>query len=1735
MGDQGLLGLHQALQAAGFVLGARELLLATQLLLRLQEAGQWSEDAARLKPLLSAVYCKSKSEQARFGPVFDTWLAGRARWRTVQTQPSVTRINPLAQAQMPNTVAQQRWATVAAVLVVLAVTTWQGWQRWQPNPPAPVAAPPVVQPTPEVPPADPGATTPVVVARPAAGARALEPATPNGVAGYEPQQVRQREFKPWLAALLLALPLPLLLLVYAPALALSRRHLERQREGSGIKLDVSAWRSEAERVVPLMQASTAARLDRHVRPGVHSVSARRVLDAGRTLAATLRHHGQLSLRWRARRTRPAYLVLIDVRDENDLRGRLFFRWADRLRREGVNVDIWLFDGDPRVLYPAHQRRVLDASGGERNAVRFEQVAQRAAQESVARLVLVSDGAGFFEAKTKALQDWWPLMGWQRWPERVLFTPTDSRDWGDHEVAIERPLGRGDPGFLVLPLEAEALDAYAVQLTTGELPDIVLSGARRFPTLLEKLPQGGLANEPPSEEEIAKLIAQLRLYLGENGLRWLAACAVPPLSRWELTLIIGQELFRDMGAADEEQLRWLMHSNYARLARLPWLRNASFPDWLSLRLLDELNPLVQARIRKVVRTLLEQVPAEQAAQASDVLALDCTPPGGGGASNTGAERKPLDDEQRRRQWLYLGFLDGLTPRQLAMRAPRSWRQWLGSVRGTRRSAREWLAFVWDWLRALLARLMWHDGRAEGGVSWWPLGLSAAWLLGSVVLLQKLADMPQGDLAPWLAQVVFEDKRIDAGVASDVPYRLIAFSADGKRFATADQAGEIQVRRNDARAQLVVAPMQAATVPVALFLDTKGERVVAVDAQGWAQQRVLGQDWSPQVQMSDGSRPVDKVEMDSARQAGAAWNSEGALTLRDLRRDPSSRTSVEGDGSEIQLAFQADGTPNARLAVLRGATRSLFNPVDARVQATPQTSVPRGLVRKRWLSPDGNTVVVAYDQGVDINYYSALDQAPQTYQLIDVGAVVLVGFDNRGGVKMLTNANQLLVWDGARRRVLASLDLPLPAPAPAASSAPESGPLRFKFVGDGSVLLVSDEQQAVQVLAAPGAALDAAATRAPDGQARAARLGTANRLGQSLTLTTTPELLQAHGHDLITTDANHELRLWRGAATQELPPPQVKTPPPADTPSVVAISANGLWAASGGADGQVRVWDVRSGRLRSTFDSQAGAVRALVLSADASVLVSLGADGRLRAWDTARGKAIGDAVGEGVTPESLVAWRDGGLLLSWRGGSVQQWLLDDQGLSRGTRLQSDEVIAAALDPGSQRFVTAHADGQVAVWSGETGKLERQFSALQAAPNAAPNATATPAAPGTSVAVPDLRGRPILAARQVLVDLGFAVYAVAYTGATRALPGTVVQVEPAPSTAAARGSRVQLAVAGSACRTGFVLREAFAGDAACVTAATRDQAQSDNKAASVRVDLKNPSFGKETCVQGFVWREADRTLRGEKFADKVCVTPAQRQQAADDNNSQRNRVAEGLGYQPARSAKGFFGPPRSRQPERLQQVSFVRDSGDASWLLLRGDTSARLVGVNRSAQSEGVSVSHPGITAAAYAAPNDQLLTAGSDGRLRFWSASTGEESLPALSHGAPITAMQVSADGRHAVSTDTGGNLRVWNLQARRGLPHITARAASPRAAKPWVNFALDGSGQHLVLASNATPAGVAASLPDFKTGELRVVRPLALFWLSALTLVVVAGMVFMVLAVRRRTRLIDRLVLGQEGLRASATA
>jgi WD40 repeat protein len=788
VGSLEALAVH--LRAAKLAFGASELLDANRLLLRLRRAPRGPLTREELQPYLRAVFCKRADDQRAFDAAFKLWLGNL---------PAPEAAAPLADdSSMGDAPAKELWwrrlARVFAVVIPAASLVAAGILFTRPSQEAPVGR--HAKPTPAV----SGAPVSVPVpapsssssAPPGTAAKPVQPDKPPDQ-HYVYEARTGRKLRPgWTLGLMAVLLLPLLL-VRLPATVLACRH---GRSGDKLQLDTRQLESWASKLVPLVQGDTAGRLARHVRgqdADPRRLARRPAIDVRRSVEATLANLGVPTLRHRNAALRPSYVMLVDGEIATDPRARLFYQWAKRLMNEGWDVEIRLFRRASTSL--AHAPRVyrVESTGWAESREVNVPLDHFADPPVGQRLIVLSDGACLADANGD-LAPW--LLGalFKRWRERVVFTPVQMRNWGARELGIEKRENPADPGFLVLPLDEPALEAWALFLSTGQLASFVLSEPDRYPPRLDGRDDEvrDLRTPPPY---LDALLLELKLYLGDTGFRWLAALAVPPLVRWELTLLIGKTLIdaqwakamatgpaRESGGAKA----LLLSTNYRRLARLSWFRagvsadgravEPMMPDWLRLRLLHELTPGAAAQVREVVRDALGSAQPKPGAQGLELaLELPPTPQIGQSEASTRAEGDGL----------YLGYMSGLSARQLELRAPTAWSSWL---RGLGLQHRDSLGSrLTEWLAARWAKFAFRQGLAAFGArrNWQTLlvGSLGGWIVAVAVLLTL-------ELPSFWETTLFDNGSEAIGWSSR-PITDLAFSADGSRLVVMDKDGVARI--------------------------------------------------------------------------------------------------------------------------------------------------------------------------------------------------------------------------------------------------------------------------------------------------------------------------------------------------------------------------------------------------------------------------------------------------------------------------------------------------------------------------------------------------------------------------------------------------------------------------------------------------------------------------------------------------------------------------------------------------------------------------------------------------------------------------------------------------------------------------------------------------------------------------------------------------------------------------------
>lgn len=486
----------------------------------------------------------------------------------------------------------------------------------------------------------------------------------------------------------------------------------------------------------------AARLLRRPR-----VAPGRVLDLPASVRASVAQAGLFRPVWRPRLRMPGYLVLIERRRAGEPFATLAHELVQGLAEQGVALQVYEYDADPRWLRPWRRRagvQVEGAAAAHASPARLPLAALEAAAGGVGGaggqgLIVCSDGRSLLDARDGRLRPW-VARALAAWPQRALLTPLDIDSWGAAEERLAgEPAGLagGLPaeqgaGFLLLPARRAALKTLA-QVWAGlpaELAD--LPGApRRLPASLRGAALRWLSRQAPPGEDVETLKRELRRWLGPTAYGWLAASAAYPALSAELTGHLADVLEATApqdparaGAASSAASGALREARLFALAQLPWFRQGQMPDWLRLALLADLPPAELARVRQALEALVEQ---EADARGELPLGAIATPDAAGQSglpAKLADWRRTLQARWRRegltagedadsplRDVIYLGVLDGRVDDLLALRAGAGLAASLQVGPHLSANPLRWVAAGWLWaaLPITVARLAWRQAR------------------------------------------------------------------------------------------------------------------------------------------------------------------------------------------------------------------------------------------------------------------------------------------------------------------------------------------------------------------------------------------------------------------------------------------------------------------------------------------------------------------------------------------------------------------------------------------------------------------------------------------------------------------------------------------------------------------------------------------------------------------------------------------------------------------------------------------------------------------------------------------------------------------------------------------------------------------------------------------------------------------------------------------------------------------
>jgi len=171
------------------------------------------------------------------------------------------------------------------------------------------------------------------------------------------------------------------------------------------------------------------------------------------------------------------------------------------------------------------------------------------------------------------------------------------------------------------------------------------------------------------------------------------------------------------------------------------------------------------------------------------------------------------------------------------------------------------------------------------------------------------------------------------------------------------------------------------------------------------------------------------------------------------------------------------------------------------------------------------------------------------------------------------------------------------------------------------------------------------------------------------------------------------------------------------SALAFLADGATLAGAGRDGNVRLWDARSGALKRTIPLDKGDA-AVTLVAAHDQLAAVGSDGSIKIWNLPSGERAQKLAGFLPEAEGLAFFQDRKLvaassrvaprssaytMLVWEGSGTQRFAVP-AGLG-GT-------AALAFSPGGGVLVASSYDTDIRAWNARNGELLRLIDELTVA---------------------------------------------------------------------------------------------------------------------------------------------------------------------------------------------------------------------------------------------------------------------------------------------------------------------------------------------------------------------------------------------------------------------------------------
>lgn len=295
------------------------------------------------------------------------------------------------------------------------------------------------------------------------------------------------------------------------------------------------------------------------------------IDVRASIRATVAGGAWPTVKFARRRLSPDYLLFSERERPNDHLAQVAAAWRERLNKAGIECEHYEFFGAPNTV-----RQITTGAGKACTSLDMRPLDTVLSNHERAHAVVMIES---FDAvpNGRFVPEWLTTAGAAVRLHHM--NPRDKRHWGTAEAQLH---ALGMQGFtatvagsadfadqVVLAIDEDEASQSAPE-TPGE-PDLAAFFDAHRDLVLTPV--------KPDDLQLAQVIDTLERWLDREAFLWLRAVALFPTINSGFTFFAGAVM-------EDETL--ISHQRYLTLARLPWMRAASMPDWLRLALIETLS-------------------------------------------------------------------------------------------------------------------------------------------------------------------------------------------------------------------------------------------------------------------------------------------------------------------------------------------------------------------------------------------------------------------------------------------------------------------------------------------------------------------------------------------------------------------------------------------------------------------------------------------------------------------------------------------------------------------------------------------------------------------------------------------------------------------------------------------------------------------------------------------------------------------------------------------------------------------------------------------------------------------------------------------------------------------------------------------------------------------------------------------------------------------------------------------